>query len=60
MLEKRGKTHLTKAEKERRKAEELAIPGDLGEISAPKYIKQFENLDQRDGEAECASGDCPR
>lgn len=47
VLEKRGKTHLTKAEKERRKAEELAIPSDLGEISAPKYIKQFENLERR-------------
>ncbi|MEY8561627.1 P27 family phage terminase small subunit [Eggerthellaceae bacterium 3-80] len=43
VIEKRGKTHLTKAEKERRKEEELQIPDRLKEVRAPDFLELISN-----------------
>lgn len=44
VLVARGKSHLTRAERERRKAEELAMPPDLAGASPPEYLSQWPEL----------------
>ena len=36
----RGKSHMTKAEYERRKAEEATVPPNLREVQVPEYLLQ--------------------
>lgn len=40
----RGKTHLTRAEKERRKAEETTVPPHLRSVDVPEYLMQWPDL----------------
>lgn len=40
----RGKSHMTKAEYERRKAEEATVPPNLREVQVPEYLLQWPDL----------------
>ena len=40
----RGKSHLTRAERERRKAEEVAMPPALAGVSPPAYLAEWPEL----------------
>ena len=40
----RGKSHLTRAEKERRKAEEATVPSHLRAVQAPEYLSEWPDL----------------
>lgn len=42
----RGRTHLTRAEKERRKAEESTVPPHLRSVDVPDYLLQWPDLVQ--------------
>lgn len=44
VLEARGKKHLTKAEKAKRKAEEATVPPHLRDAQAPEYLMQWPDL----------------
>ena len=40
----RGKSHLTRVEKERRKAEEATVPPHLRAVQAPEYLSEWPDL----------------
>lgn len=44
MIVAKGKTHLTKEEKERRKAEEASVPPEYREVEIPEYLLQWPDL----------------
>lgn len=44
VLEARGKTHLTKAEKERRREEETTVPPEYRDVEIPDFLFQWPEL----------------
>lgn len=44
VLEAKGKSHLSKEEKERRRAQESTIPPDMREIQPPDYLLQWPDM----------------
>ena len=44
VIEARGRKHLTKAEKAKRKAEEAKVPPSLRDVQPPEYLMQWPDL----------------
>lgn len=44
VLEKRGKSHLTKRERERRREQETTIPPDMRDVQPPDYLLQWPDM----------------
>ncbi len=53
LLLAKGKTHLTKADAERRRAEEAAVEGELREVAVPAYLFEWPELVARFDELAC-------